>query len=159
MEVRFWLPTEYGIFWKTHGIPRNSTVFFAVKFTGIPYVFAYGIPHVTKWSRFQIPPLKKNKKSWTNCTVFQFSMPKTYHVTLVCTFWTKKITKNTVGSRGWVSSFVRKPLNVSFWRYTEFHTWKKSRNSVKFRGISQNYTQGIRRNSAGIAANSARNTE
>ncbi len=90
----------------------------------------------------QIPnsPFKKNKKSWTNCTVFQFSMPKNYHVTLVCTFWTKKITKNTEMSRGRVSSSVRKPLYVSFWRYTEFHTWKKSRNSVKFRGISQNYT-------------------
>ncbi len=77
-------------------------------------------------------------------------MPKTYHVTLVCTLWTKKITKNTVGSRGWVSSFVRKPLYVSFWRYTEFHTWKKSRNSVKFRGISRNHTS---RNSAEFRRN------
>ncbi len=77
-------------------------------------------------------------------------MPKTYHVTLVCTLRTKKITKNTVGSRGWVSSFVRKPLNVSFWRYTEFHTWKKSRNSVKFRGISRNHTS---RNSAEFRRN------
>jgi hypothetical protein len=33
-----------------------------------------------------------------------------------------KITKNTVSSRGRVSSSVRKPLYVSFWRYTEFHT-------------------------------------
>ncbi len=73
-------------------------------------------------------------------------MPKT----LVCTLWTKKITKNTVGSRGRVSSFVRKPLYVSFWRYTEFHTWKKSRNSVKFRGISRNYTS---RNSAEFRRN------
>ena len=32
-----------------------------------------------------------------------------------------------------------KLLYVSLWRYTEFHTWKKSRNSVKFRGISRNY--------------------
>ena len=31
-------------------------------------------------------------------------------------------------------------LYVSLWRYTEFRTWKKSRNSVKFRGISRNYT-------------------
>jgi hypothetical protein len=30
-------------------------------------------------------------------------------------------------------------LYVSFWRCTEFRTWKKSRNSVKFRGISRNY--------------------
>ncbi len=77
-------------------------------------------------------------------------MPKTHHVTLVCTFWTKKITKNTVGSRGRVSSSVRKPLCVSFWRYTEFFTWKKSRNSVKFRGISRNYTS---RNSAEFRRN------
>jgi hypothetical protein len=81
-EVRFWLPTEYGIFWKTHGIPRNSAEYCgifcskiyrnSVEFCGIPYVFAYGIPHVTKWSRFQIPPLKKIKKSWTSySTTFQ----------------------------------------------------------------------------------------
>jgi hypothetical protein len=30
-------------------------------------------------------------------------------------------------------------LYVSFWRYAEFRTWKKSRNSVKSRGISRNY--------------------
>ncbi len=36
-------------------------------------------------------------------------------------------------------------LLVSFWRYAEYRTWKKSRNSVKFRGISRNYTT---RNSA-----------
>ncbi len=34
-EVRFWLPTEYRIFWKTYEIPRNFAVFFAVKFAGI----------------------------------------------------------------------------------------------------------------------------
>ena len=44
----FSLPAEYRIFGKTYGIPRNFAVFFAVKFPGIPYVFAYGIPHVTK---------------------------------------------------------------------------------------------------------------
>ncbi len=42
------------------------------------------------------------------------------------------------------------PLNVSFWRYREFRTWKKSRNSVKFRGISRNYTT---RNSAEFRRN------
>ena len=31
-------------------------------------------------------------------------------------------------------------LYVSLWRHTEFRIWKKSRNSVKFRGISWNYT-------------------
>jgi hypothetical protein len=36
---------------------RNSA-----EFRGIPSVFAYGIPHVSKWSRFQIPPCIKNKK-------------------------------------------------------------------------------------------------
>ncbi len=35
---------------------------------------------------------------------------------------------------------LRKLLNVSFWRYREFLAWKISRNSVKFRGISRNYT-------------------
>jgi hypothetical protein len=40
----------------------------------------------------------------------------------------------------WRKKFkLRKLLNVSFWRYREFRTWKKSRNSVKFRGISRNY--------------------
>ncbi len=47
-EVLFLLPAEYGIFWKTHGISRNSAEFrgiFTVKFSrnsaefrGIPYV-------------------------------------------------------------------------------------------------------------------------
>ncbi len=40
----------------------------------------------------------------------------------------KKSPKNTVIT-----------IILSLWRYTEFHTWKKSRNSVKFRGISWNY--------------------
>ncbi len=43
-----------------------------------------------------------------------------------------------------------KLLYVSLWRYTEFHTWKKSRNSVKFRGISRNSTT---RNSAEFRRN------
>ncbi len=77
-EVSFRLPTEYGNFWKT----RNSAVFFAVKLPGLPYVFAYGIPHVTKWSRFQISPWIKNKKCWTNCTVFQLSMQKNLSCTI-----------------------------------------------------------------------------
>ncbi len=38
----------------------------------------------------------------------------------------------------------------TFWRYTEFCKWKKSRNSVKFRGISRNYTT---RNSAEFRRN------
>ncbi len=77
-EVRFWLSTEYGIFWKTYGIPPNSAEFRGIlcskiyrnsaEFRGIPFVFAYGISHVTKWSRFQISPWIKNKKCWTNCT-------------------------------------------------------------------------------------------
>ncbi len=64
-EVLFLLPAEYGNFWKTYGIPWNSAEFrgiFTVNFSrnsaefrGIPYLFAYGIPQVTKWSRFQIP--------------------------------------------------------------------------------------------------------
>jgi hypothetical protein len=41
-------------------------------------------------------------------------------------------------------------MYVSFWRYTEFLTWKKSRNSVKFREISRNYMQ---RNSAEFRRN------
>ncbi len=43
-----------------------------------------------------------------------------------------------------------KLLYVSLWRYTEFYTWQKSRNSVKFRGISRNYTT---RNSAEFLRN------
>ncbi len=56
-EVRFWLPTEHEIFWKTHGILRNFAEFRGIfcskiyrnsaEFRGIPYVFAYGIPHVS----------------------------------------------------------------------------------------------------------------
>ncbi len=56
-EVLFLLPAEYGIFWKTYGIPPDSAEFrgiFTVK-------FVYGIPQVTKWSRFQIPPRIKKK--------------------------------------------------------------------------------------------------
>ncbi len=75
-EVRFWLSTEYGIFWKTYGIPRNSAVFFAVKIPGIPSVSAYGIPHVSKWSSFQIPPWIKNKKCWTIVLYFNFQCKK-----------------------------------------------------------------------------------
>ncbi len=45
---------------------------------------------------------------------------------------------------------LHRPLNVSFWRYREFRTWKKSRNSVKFRGISRNHTS---RNSAEFRRN------
>ncbi len=33
---------------------RNSTVFFAVKLPGIPYVFAYGIPHVTNIGKYTL---------------------------------------------------------------------------------------------------------
>jgi hypothetical protein len=57
-EVLFTLPAEYGIFLKTHGIPRNFAEFRGIfivdfsrtsaEFRGIPYVFAYGIPQVTK---------------------------------------------------------------------------------------------------------------
>jgi hypothetical protein len=63
-EVRFWLPSEYGIFWKTYGIPRNFAefrgIFFSkiarnsAEFRGIPYVFAYGIPHVTNVGRYTL---------------------------------------------------------------------------------------------------------
>ncbi len=70
-EVLFSLPAEYRIFWKTHGIPRNFAEFRGIfivdfsrnsaEFRGIPYVFAYGIPQITKWSRFQIPPRIKKK--------------------------------------------------------------------------------------------------
>jgi hypothetical protein len=45
---------------------------------------------------------------------------------------------------------LRKLLYVSFWRYTKFRTWKKSQNSVKFRGISRNYKT---RNSAEFRRN------
>jgi len=51
----------------------------------------------------------------------------------------------------WRKNFkLRKPLYVSFWRYTEFQHEKKSRNSAKFRGISRNYTS---RNSAEFRRN------
>ena len=47
----------------------------------------------------------------------------------------------TKGQTLWYSMYIYyKLLYVFLWRYTEFHTWKKSRNSVKFRGISRNYT-------------------
>ncbi len=61
--------TEF--FEKAYGIPPDSAEFrgiFTVKyprnsaeFRGIPSVFVYGIPQVTKWSRFQISiRIKKN---------------------------------------------------------------------------------------------------
>ncbi len=156
-KVPFWLPTEYGIFWKINGIPRNSAVFFAVKTPGIPripYVFAYGIPHVSKRSRFQIPPWIKNIKCWTVVLYFNFQCNKLTPLTplpfprggtwtvncmgvncmdgqqtrplvyagsyLACMLW---------GGRPLAGALhKRKLLNVSFWRYREFRTWKKSRN-------------------------------
>jgi hypothetical protein len=45
---------------------------------------------------------------------------------------------------------LRKLFYVSLWRCTEFRTWKKSRNSLKFRGISRNYRT---RNLPGIPRN------
>ena len=54
------------------------------------------------------------------------------------------------GRRASCQPAERKLLYVSFWRYTKFRTWKKSRNSVKFRGISRNYPT---RNSAEFRRN------
>ncbi len=53
-EERFWLPTEYGIFWKTYGIPRNFAEFRGIFCSKISRnsvgICIYGIPQVIKWS-------------------------------------------------------------------------------------------------------------